>query len=136
LGHRHHHVGADVAGGYRVDGDAVARVFLRQRDGEAVHAGLGRGVVGLAVLALLAVDGTDLHDPAPLAVAHAVDHRAGDVEHRVEVGVDHVLPLFGGHLVEGAVAGDAGVVDQDVDRAQRLLDLTHHRFGVPGAGDV
>src|SRR3546814_486691 len=59
LGHGHHHVGADVAGRDGVDGDAEARVFLRQGDGEAMHAGLGGGVVGLAVLALLAVDRTD-----------------------------------------------------------------------------
>src|SRR5690606_27287566 len=86
LGYRHHHVGADVAGRYGVDGDAVAGVLLRQGNGEAMHAGLGRRVVGLAVLALLAVDGADLHDAAPLALAHPVYHRPGDVEHRVEVG--------------------------------------------------
>src|SRR3546814_2479753 len=101
-----------------------------------MHAGLGGGVVGLAVLALLAVDRTDLDDPAPLAFAHAFDHRAGDVEHRVEVGVDDLLPLLRAHLVEGAVAGDAGVVDQDVDRAELLPDLAHHRHGVLGRGTV
>src|SRR3546814_873068 len=127
---------SDVAGRDGVDGDAEARVLLRQGDGEAVHAGLGGGVVGLAVLALLAVDRADLDDPAPLAFAHAFDHRAGHVEHRVEVGVDDLLPLLRAHLVEGAVAGDAGVVDQDVDRAELLLDLAHHRLGVLGRGNV
>src|SRR5690606_10813903 len=93
LRHRHHHVGGDVARGNRVHGDAVARVLARQGNGEAVHAGLGRGVVGLAVLALQAVDRADLDDPAPFALAHALDHRAGDVEAGIEVGVDHVRPL-------------------------------------------
>src|SRR5690606_39818513 len=103
----HHHVGADVAGRDGVDGDAEARVLLRQRDGEAVHAGLGRGVVGLAVLALLAVDRADLDDPPPLARAHALDHRAGYVEHRVEVGVGALLPLPPGPLAHAAVASAA-----------------------------
>src|SRR3546814_20158093 len=77
---------ADVAGRDGVDGDAEARVFLRQGDGEAMHAGLGGGVVGMAVLALLAVDRTDLDDPAPLSFAHAFHHRAGDRSEERRVG--------------------------------------------------
>ena len=41
----------------------------------------------------------------------------------VEVGVDDLLPLLRRHLVEHGVAGDAGVVDQHVDRAELGLDL-------------
>src|SRR6185312_3976594 len=136
LGHRHHHVGAHVAGRDGVDGDAELRVLLRQRDGEAVHAGLGGGVVGLAVLALLAVDRADLHDAAPLAVAHALDHRAGDVEAGVEVGVHHLGPLLVAHLVEGGVAGDAGVVDEDFHRTALRFDRLDHRRAGGGIGDV
>ena len=33
------------------------------------------------------------------------------------------LPLLRRHLVEHGVAGDAGIVDQDVDRAEIGLDL-------------
>jgi hypothetical protein len=51
LGHGRDHVGVDIAGRDRVDGDAGARAFLRQRLGEAVDAGLGGGVIDLAVLA-------------------------------------------------------------------------------------
>src|SRR5205085_1397370 len=50
------HVGADVARAHGVDRHALVRELLRQRHREAVHARLGRGVVGLAGLALLAVD--------------------------------------------------------------------------------
>src|SRR3546814_18548503 len=75
-------------------------------------------------------------DLAPLAFAHAFDHRAGHVEHRVEVAVDDLLPLLRPHLVEGAVAGDAGVVDQDVDRAHLLLDLAHPRLGALPPGTL
>ena len=45
------------------------------------------------------------------------------VEQRVQVGVDDGVPLLGRHLVEHAVAGDAGVVDQHVDRAEVGLHL-------------
>jgi hypothetical protein len=45
------------------------------------------------------------------------------VEAGAEVGVDDLVPLLGGHAVHGAVAGDAGVVDQHLDRSQVLLDL-------------
>src|SRR5690606_4065251 len=103
---------------------------------EAVHAGLGGGVVGLPVLALLAVDRAGLHDAAPLALAHAFDHRAGDVVAGVEVGGDDVGPLLGSHLVEGGVAGDAGVVDQDLDGAECLFDPAHHGFGLIGRRHV
>ena len=69
--HRGDHVGVDIAGRDRVDGDAGARAFLRQRLGEAVDAGLGGGIIDLAVLAGLAVDRADVDDAAELARVHA-----------------------------------------------------------------
>ncbi len=75
--HGAHHVGVDIAGRDRVDGDALGGTFLRQRLGEAVDAGLGGGVVHLAVLPGLAVDRADIDDAAEIALAHAVDDDAG-----------------------------------------------------------
>src|SRR6185437_13378327 len=105
-------------------------------DGEAVHAGLGGSVVGLAVLALLAVDRTDLHDAAPLARAHAFDHRTGNVEACVQIGVHHVRPLLVAHLVEGGVAGDARVVDENFHRTVLGLDRPDQRRAGGRVGDV
>ena len=96
---------------------------MRERLGEADVAGLGGGVVHLAELALLAVDRGDLDDAAELARAHALDHRARHVEHRTEVGIDDRGPLFGRHLVERGIPGDAGIVDEDVDRPEIGLDF-------------
>ena len=107
--------------GNRVNGDA-ALAFPRGRC-EAEFAGLGRGIVDLAELALLAVDRGDVDDAAEFAGAHAFDHLAGHVEQRAEIGVDDRVPLIERHLVEGAVLGDAGVVDQHVDRAEVGFDL-------------
>src|SRR3546814_8813405 len=42
---------------------------------------------------------------------------------RSEVGRDHRPPVFRRHAVQGAVARDAGVVHQDVDRAELSLHL-------------
>ena len=100
-----------------------ARVLQRQRLGEADDAGLGGRVVDLAHLALLAVDRGDVDDAAGIAVAHALDHRPRHGEHRIEVGAHHRRPLVEGHLVEHAVARDAGIVDEDVDRPELGLDL-------------
>ncbi len=80
LRHRCHHVGVDVARADAVDRDAFARGLLGERLGEADHAGLGGGVVGLAHLALLAVDRRDRDDAAEPALAHAVDRAAAHVE--------------------------------------------------------
>ena len=74
-------------------------------------------------LALLAVDRGDGDDAAELALAHAVPQRMRHVEDAGEVGVDHLFPLLRRHLVEHGVAGDAGIVDQHVDRAEVGLDL-------------
>src|SRR6185437_452905 len=54
FGYFHDHLGLAVAGRHAVDGDALLRDFAGQRHREAVHAGLGRGIVGLAELAGLA----------------------------------------------------------------------------------
>ncbi|MGY3497397.1 hypothetical protein ACVW1B_006816 [Bradyrhizobium sp. USDA 4502] len=74
--------------------------------------------------------------PAELAGAHALDHLARHVEQRAEVGVDHGIPLLDRHLVERGILGDAGIVDEHVDRAEIGLDLLDAgRAGVE-RGDV
>ena len=54
--------------------------------------------------------------PQPL-LDHVGHHLLGDVEQLVQVGVDDRVPVVARHLEEHAVARDAGVVDQHVDRA-------------------
>ena len=130
------HFGVDIAGRDAVDGDALPRILQRQGLGEADHPGLGGGIVGLADLALLAVDRGDVDDAAMAPVAHAVDDLARHVEDAVHIDADHVGPLVVAHLVEEAVAGDAGVVDQDVDGAELILDLLHGAGAVVETADI
>src|SRR5262249_4603933 len=110
---------------YRVDGDPGPGPFLGQRFGETVDSRLGGGVVDLSVLPGLAVDRADVDDAPEAARAHAVDDRAAHVEAGGEVGLDHLVPLLPIHALQRGVAGDAGVVDQDLDRSQRSLDRLH-----------
>ena len=121
--HGHDHVGGDIAGADGVDGDAGPGALLGQRLGEADVAGLGGGIVDLADLALLAVDRGDGDDAAELAVAHAAPHRMGHVEDADRLVSMTSFHCSARHLVEHGVAGDAGIVDQHVDRAEIGLDL-------------
>src|SRR5690606_33197469 len=120
----------------RVGGDVLARAFLRQRNGEAMDAGLGGGVVGLAELAGLAVDRGDVDDAPEAALAHALDDLPGNVESSGEVNADHRVPVALVHLVEEAVTGNAGAVDQDVDRAVLGFDLLGHGLAGIEVSDV
>jgi hypothetical protein len=53
-----------------------------------------------------------------------------DLVMRAEIGVDHRIPLVERHLVERAILGDAGIVDEHLDRPELGLDLLDTR----GAG--
>src|SRR3546814_6455037 len=46
------------------------------------------------------------------------------------------VPLHRFHFAQGGVAGDAGGIDQDVERAMRGLDLAHQRPAGGEIGDV
>jgi hypothetical protein len=72
-------------------------------------------------LALLAVNRGDVNDPAEPAFAHALDHRAGHVEKRIQIDVDDIMPLLRRHFV--GVAGDPRVIDEDIDRPNFVADF-------------
>ena len=117
LGHGCDHVGVDIAGRNRIDRDAEARAFLGECLGEAVDPALGGGVVYLAILSGLSIDGTDVDDPAPAALFHAGKGGLRHVEAAAQIGAHHGVPIVIAHLQERAVARDPGVVDDDVDGA-------------------
>ena len=101
-----------------------------------MNACLSCGVVGLPELASLTIDRGDVDDASPALGQHALDDLLGRVEQAGEIGINHRPPVLRGHLAEGAVAGDASIVDQYIDRADSLV---HHVEGLAGAvpvGDV
>ena len=84
----------------------------------ADDAGLGGGVVGLAGVAAGADHRGDVDDAAAARLHHAAHHRARQAEDRLQVGVDHLVPVLVLHAQRQVVARDAGVVDQDGDVAE------------------
>ena len=62
--------------------------------------------------------------------------RAGDAEGDDRVDVEHRLELLVGHPVGDAVPGVAGVVDADVDRAERVDGGGDELVGGAGLGQV
>ena len=125
-----HHFGADIAGADGVDGNALGCPFLGQRFHKANLASLCGGIISLAHLALLAIDGGDADDTAEAAVAHATPDGLGHVEEGGEIGADDLVPLMGCHLVEHGVTGDAGIVYQYFDGPP----VRCHLFQAGGAG--
>jgi hypothetical protein len=107
--------------GQRADVDVEARELLGGGLREADDAGLGRSVVRLAEVAHLADDRGHVDDAAAAALDEVREGGVRAVEDAAEVGGDDLLPLLDGHAADGAVAVDAGVVDEDVEPAE-LLD--------------
>src|SRR5918998_6497357 len=129
--HRPEHLGGGVARCHGVDGDAqpvglAGALHLHgglagQRLRQAQETGLGRGVVRLPDATHLPDDRGDHHDPPAAAFQHVLERGLRQVEGAGQVDVDDPSPVVVGHLQHGAVDGDAGVVDQDVEPAV-LLD--------------
>ena len=70
------------------------------------------------------------------AAQHAAQGRADEPEPRGEVDVEHRLPVLVAHPHRQPVAGDAGIVDKDVDLTERGLALAHQTLGLVGLGEI
>ena len=101
-----------------------------------IKPGLGGRVVRLTEVADAADDARYIDDAAPAARGHRVDEASSNVESAVQVGVDHFIPRVPVHLLEGAVAGDSGVVDQDVDGLEVIPDARAHCLDFAAHRDV
>ena len=78
----------------------------------------------------------DVDDPAVAAVEHVLQDRPGQVERAGQVDVQHLVPVFGGHLAHRLVDGDTGVVDQDVELAVLVEHLPDDALAVLVRADV
>src|SRR3546814_2800892 len=70
----------------------------------------------------------DGDDAARARLHHAAHHRLAAAEDAGEVGVADRLPVLVLHPHKQVVAGDAGVVDEDRDRADVLADDIDQRL--------
>ena len=75
-----------------------------------------------------AVGRSDVDDAAPVASLHAGQRQARGVERRAQVDRDDRVPAIGRKVLDFGDVLDAGVVHQDVERAELLLAGTHHRL--------
>ena len=57
---------------------------------------------------------------------HTWEHSLGNDEWSIEVDVDDLLEVCDRHLCHRDTLDDTSVVDQDVDHAEFLLDVSHH----------
>ena len=118
LGQRARHVGVDEARRDAVDRDVAAAELARERLASCRRRrpwprrswpGRGCRSAPTTEVMLMMRPAARLH--------HAAHHRARQAEHRLEVGVEHRVPVLVLHAQRQVVARDAGVVDQDRDRA-------------------
>ena len=123
----------DIGRRHRIDADAARAPFGRQRLGQMVHRGL-RGIVVTLFLRLVDDEPrhrADIDDGARSRRQHVPAEGAAAPEGAVEVDVDHIEPVFVGDLFgRRLAAGDAGIVDENVD-----LAVTRHQF-IRGLGDA
>src|SRR5262249_42118042 len=86
--------------------------------------------------ARLTVDRADIDDAAEAPLQHAVPGDLAHVETTAEIGVQHFVPTVAAHLLHGAVAGDAGIVDDDLDGTERGRHLLHARLAILEGRDI
>ena len=96
--------------------------FGGERLGEAHHAGLGCGVVGLAAVAIQTDHRTHIYNDAAALFDHLQYEWLGGIEHAAEIGVDDAVPLVAVHARQHSIAGDSGIVDQPVHALESADD--------------
>ena len=110
--------------------------LLAQRLAEAHDRVLGGAVRRAAGEAELARRRCDVDKVAAPAAREALERELRAEDHAVQVDVDHPLGA-GVRLVDERADGhDAGVVDQDVERPEPVLDLVEKRAEAGAVGDV
>ena len=72
----------------------------------------------------------------PAGLHHRPGGGAGEEERAAQVDVDHRVPLLVLHADDHVVAGDAGIVDQDVQPTPQLDDLVDHLVDAVAMGHV
>ena len=117
------HVGFDETRGDDIGGDAAAGDFAGDAFCHSDEAGLAGGVVRLAGEAHEAADRADVDDAAGALLDHGAEDGAGEIEGALEVRLEHGVPIAARHAHREGVAGDAGVVHEDVAAAEVGEDL-------------
>ena len=117
----------DVARADAVALDVVLAVLGADVAGQHLQAALRRGISGHRLAAKFAHHGADVDNLAVTLLNHRRNDRLGDDERRIQVNINHLTELFGGHFAHRNALDDARVVDKDVNHADFFLNLGDER---------
>ena len=114
-------IGLNDRGGNAVHQHASRGQFFAEGFGQRDHSGFGGAVMRSVRIAFFASNGGDVHDAAILALDHVRHDRAAAKKDAEQIRLDDFHPFAWVHL-PGFFGdpGNAGVVDQNVNRAQRF----------------
>ena len=133
----HHACAADRAGADRVEADFVLRVTQAERPGQADD-GQFTDLVN-RVLSSRQDSGVAGHvdDRAAMTVVGHVSQRVLRAEERrLQIRVEHTVPVLFGNLINLLDHADSGIVDEDVDASVEGRGEVHEFFELRLAPDV
>jgi hypothetical protein len=129
--------GGDVAGSDGVDLNAFGGPLVGEGLGELGDAALGSCVGRDADAALEAEEAGDVDDLAASFSGHDVSgDELGELEDAGEVDLQDVLPGVEGSVDGGVAVDGAGVVDEDVDATEVVVDAAEEGLGACGVGEI
>jgi hypothetical protein len=126
----------EIAGADGIDLQSVAGPVRAHAARQVAHRALGGGVRGNGRSRQFALHAADVDDLAATARDHVPGHRAPHEEDAVQVVRDEGVPVRVSEFVERSTSLYAGVVDQDVERAEMGLDGVDARIDLRGIGYV
>ncbi len=129
------HGSQNVAGGDGADSDFRGE-FEGHRLGEFDHACLGGVVIRIEGLPDEAVGGGGLENHAAAPLPHVARGGLGHVENSGQVHGEDAVPFVGGDVDEIVSDGDAGVVDEHVDRTHEADGFGKGTLDLVEPGDV
>lgn len=107
-------------GSNHIGKNVVLEALLGQSLGEAHETELGGRVIGLAKVAVEAGSGRGIDDSAILLLSEKGPGGSRHLEGAVCVNLVNEIPVSVRQVLEGNVAENAGIVDDNVDRAKGL----------------
>src|SRR5712675_42670 len=129
--------GLGRGGGHGVDRDFVTGELLAERLCQCDQAGFRSRIMRGVGVAFLAGDRGDVDDAAVILPDHVRDDRLAADERPVEIDAQDLAPLIELGLPYRPVdAGNAGIVDENVDLAERLERRIPRLFDRGEIGDI
>ena len=120
----------------RAEADVVLAVLAGERLGQVLAGGVGGARRDLPIGRLDAVVADQVDDAAAALLDHDRQHvaQAAHIAHELEL--QRLRPVLLGEMLDHAARRGAGIVDHDVDAAERLVALLDEVLGVGVLGEI